>query len=153
MNQEIPVWFVSCPETLVPTPVESIEGLIQSKHDPCLMYRKDLIVICHVDDLGLQVPRKEIVDQLITSLENKGFALTLEGSFAEYLGIQYEQLSNDQILMSQTGLIQKIVDAASMSECNPNKTPVTRECLGSDPDRLPMEESWNYRSIVGMLLY
>lgn len=129
------------------------EGLIQSKHDPCLMYRKDLIVICHVDDLGLQVPRKEIVDQLIASLENKGFALTLEGSFAEYLGIQYEQLSNDQISMSQTGLIQKIVDAAGMNDCNPNKTPATRECLGSDPDGPPMEESWNYRSIVGMLLY
>jgi hypothetical protein len=128
-------------------------GLVQSQHDPCLMYRKDLIVICHVDDLGLQVPRKEIVDQLIQDLKKKGFALTLEGSFAEYLGIQYEQLDNDVISMTQTGLIQKIIDATGMNECNSNKTPATRECLGSDPDGKPMEEAWNYRSIVGMLLY
>ena len=128
-------------------------GLVQSQHDPCLMYRKDLIVICHVDDLGLQVPKKEIVDQLILDLEKRGFALTLEGSFAEYLGIQYEQLNDERISMTQTGLIQKIIDAAGMNECNSNKTPATRECLGSDPDGKPMEEAWNYRSIVGMLLY
>ena len=128
-------------------------GLVQSQHDPCLMYRKDLIVICHVDDLGLQVPKKEIVDQLILDLEKKGFALTLEGSFAEYLGIQYEHLNDNRISMTQTGLIQKIIDAAGMNECNSNKTPATRECLGSDPDGKPMEEAWSYRSIVGMLLY
>jgi hypothetical protein len=128
-------------------------GLRQSQHDPCLLYRKDLIVICHVDDLGLQVPKKEIIDQLILDLKKKGFALTLEGSFAEYLGIQYEQLDNNVISMTQTGLIKKIIDATGMNECNSNKTPATRECLGSDPDGKPMEETWNYRSIVGMLLY
>jgi hypothetical protein len=55
--------------------------------------------------------------------------------------------------MTQTGLIQKIIDAAGMSECNSNKTPATKDCLGSDPEGKPMDDSWNYRSIVGMLLY
>ena len=40
-----------------------------------------------------------------------------------------------------------------MEECNPNKTPSTKEGLGSDKDGEPMTDSWNYRSIVGMLLY
>ena len=35
-------------------------GLVASKHDPCLLFRKDLIVICYVDDLGIQAPKKEI---------------------------------------------------------------------------------------------
>ena len=129
------------------------EGLQQSKHDPCLLYRKDLIVICYVDDLGLQVPHKRIVDQLISSLENKGFQLTREGSFTEYLGIQYDCLDNGKILMTQTGLIQKIIDAAGMLDCNSNRTPATREALGSDIDGEHMTESWNYRSIIGMMLY
>ena len=129
------------------------EGLVQSKHDACLLYRKDLIVICYVDDLGLQAPRKEIVDDLTQAIKEKGFELTQEGSFTEYLGIQYDHLDNGSISMTQTGLIQKLLDAAGMSDCNSNKTPATREALASDPDGEPMQDSWNYRSIIGMLLY
>jgi hypothetical protein len=112
-----------------------------------------LIVICYVDDLGLQVPQKHIIDDLIESLEKRGFQLTREGSFSEYLGIQYDRLSDDSILMSQSGLIQKIIESAGMQECNPNRTPAVREALGSDPEGAMMDDSWNYRSIVGMLLY
>ena len=129
------------------------EGLVQSKYDPCLLYRNNLIVICYVDDLGLQVPKKEIADELIDSLRNKGFELTREGSFTEYLGIQYDHLEDGGISMTQTGLIQKLLETAGMLECNSNRTPTTREALSSDPDGDPMQDTWNYRSVVGMLLY
>ena len=42
-------------------------GLIASKHDSCLLLRKDLIVICYVDGLGIQAPNKKVVDELIQS--------------------------------------------------------------------------------------
>ena len=129
------------------------EGLIQSKHDPCLMFRKDLIVIIYVDDLGLQAPSESIINTLIENLQKKGFELTREGSFSEYLGIQYEKLDDQSVHMIQPGLIQKILEATGMTECNSNKTPTTREALGSDADGVDMDDSWNYRSIVGMLLY
>ena len=38
-----------------------------SKHDPCLVLRKDLIVICYVDDLGIQAPKKEVVNEPVVS--------------------------------------------------------------------------------------
>ena len=50
--------------------------LLASKHNPCLLLRRDLIVICYVDDLGIQAPNKEIVDKLIKQLRKKGFDLT-----------------------------------------------------------------------------
>ena len=128
-------------------------GLIASKHDPCLMFRKDLIVISFVDDLGIQAPNKDIVDTFIKALEEKGFELTRKGSFSEYLGIQYETVSDGSIVMKQTGLIEKIIDTTDMKDCNPNKTPTTKEALPSDPEGEDMDESWNYRSVVGMLLY
>ena len=128
-------------------------GLVQSKHDPCLMFRKDLIVICYVDDLGIQAPNKKIVDELIAHLRNKGFELTLEGSFSEYLGIQYTKVSNTKIKMTQEGLIKKIMDTTGMTDCNSNRTPTTKEALASDEKGEPMEDAWNYKSIVGMLLY
>ena len=43
--------------------------------------------------------------------------------------------------MTQTGLIKKIVEAAGMTDCNPNKTPATREALGKDVDGPQMKES------------
>ncbi|CAJ1944914.1 unnamed protein product [Cylindrotheca closterium] len=39
-----------------------------------------------------------------------------------------------------------------MTDCNPNRIPATGP-LGKDPDGEPMNEEWNYRSIVGMLMY
>ena len=93
------------------------------------------------------------MDKLIDQLKNKGFDLTFEGSFTEYLGIQYTKVSNTEVKMTQEGLIQKILDATGMKDCNSNRTPTTKEALGSDDSGEPMEDAWNYRSVVGMLLY
>jgi hypothetical protein len=40
-----------------------------------------------------------------------------------------------------------------MNDCNPNWLPCPQVALGSDPDSVPMAESWGYSSVVGMLLY
>jgi hypothetical protein len=40
-----------------------------------------------------------------------------------------------------------------MTDSNFNWTPAAQAALGIDPDGPPMEETWSYRSIVGMLLY
>ena len=55
--------------------------------------------------------------------------------------------------MTQEGLIQKILEATGMEDCNSNRTPCTKEALASDDAGEPMEDAWNYRSVVGMLLY
>ena len=52
----------------------------------------NLIVICYVDNLGIQAPTKEIVDKLIAKLEEEEFDLAHEGSFSEYLGIKYTKI-------------------------------------------------------------
>lgn len=128
-------------------------GLKQSEHDPCLLLRKDLIVIAYVDDLGIQAPSMKVIDELIKFLEDSGFELTREGSFTDYLGINYAKTAGGTITMTQEGLIDKIIEATGMQGCNPNRTPTTKEALGSDPEGPPMEEIWSYRSVVGMLLY
>ena len=55
--------------------------------------------------------------------------------------------------MTQPGLIQKVIEATGMSDCNPNRTPAAQACLGSDVDGPPMKEKRSYPSLVGMLLY
>ena len=59
--------------------------------------RKDLIAICYVEDLGIQVPKKEIVDTLIAQLCDLGFGLTFKQSFSKYLDNQYTKISGTEI--------------------------------------------------------
>ena len=80
------------------------------------------------------------IDALIGNLRKRGFELTKEGTFAEYLGIQYTNLQDGSILMNQPGLLQKIIDATDMKGCNLNRTPTTKEALGLDPEGKRMTE-------------
>ena len=127
-------------------------GFIQSEIDPCLFLKPTMFVIVHVDDCGIAYKDEEIVNEFILQLKEKGLELTREESFEEYLGITYQRKENKNLL-TQTGLINKILKALDLQKCKPNVTPAATESLGIDPDGEPMKESWSYPSIVGMLLY
>ena len=128
-------------------------GFKKSFFDECLFYRKDMMIVLYVDDAGIAAPRQELIDELVEQLRNKGFELTVEGSFAEFLGIKFESRKDGSIEMTQQGLIKKILKAMNLEECNPNWTPARADALGSDPEGELFDEDWNYRSIVGMMLY
>lgn len=111
-----------------------------------------MIVVLYVDDAGIGAANPEDIDELIEQLRKLGFELKKEGNFNEFLGIKLEKHEDGSIELTQTGLIDKILEATSMTDCKPNRLPANGP-LGLDPDGAPMEETWNYRSIVGMLLY
>ena len=88
------------------------------------------------------------------NLEVRGLNFTKEGSFTNFLGIKFKKDDvKGTLTLTQKGLIQKIKDATGMSESNYNWTPASQVALGTDPDGPAMNETWSYRSIVGMLLY
>jgi hypothetical protein len=94
------------------------------------------------------------IDGFIERLRSKGFELTKDSNFAEYLGIDFKHnTTTNTITMTQPGLIKKILSATSMEDCNPNWTPANNMALATDEDEEPMNEKWGYSSIVGMLLY
>ena len=128
-------------------------GLKQSEFDPCLWYKKDLMLVQYVDDMGLSAPNQDVIDQFVTDLRKEGLVLTQDESFSEFLGIKFEELKDGSINMTQKGLINKILTAAKMTDCNPNATPAAQNPLGKNEDDQPMQEVWSYRGIVGMLLY
>jgi len=128
-------------------------GFTQSSLDKCLWYKKDIFVIIYVDDCGISAKTTELIDELIEQLRGKGFKLTKEGTFSEFLGIQYSSDSDGNIHLSQEGLIKKILSTTGLEGANPNKLPAKCEPLGMDPDGEPFDEPWNYPSVVGMLLY
>ena len=127
-------------------------GFKQSAFDPCLVYKEGILFIFYVDDAGIAAANPSDIDKLIQDLKEKGFSLTREESFSEYLGIKIAH-DKDTITLTQHGLVKKILEATKMQDCKANALPSAIVGLGSDPEGMPMTEEWNYRSIIGMLLY
>ena len=70
-----------------------------------------------------------------------------------FLGIKFEQAGKNEYRLTQRGLIDKVVVATGLQNCQPNLLPCSQQALGSDPEGLPMSDPWSYPSVVGMLLY
>ena len=110
-------------------------------------------MVIYVDDGGIGFKYKSDLNQFLEQLRSKGFELTMEGDFSEYLGIKLERRSNGSVEMTQKGLIAKIIQATGLENCHPNWTPCSQVCLGSDPTGENHNGPWSYASIVGMLIY
>jgi Reverse transcriptase (RNA-dependent DNA polymerase) len=128
-------------------------GFIQCFFEPCMLIRRNLMIIIYVDDAGISAKHECDIDHLIEDLTGLGFELKKEGSFVEFLGIKFTRHTDGSVELTQKELTEKILRATNMMDCNPNRTPAREQGLGDDPDGAPMAESWSYPSIVGMMIY
>ena len=129
------------------------DGFVPSKIDPCLMMKPDMLIVFYVDDAGIAAPTMEAIDALVARLQKKGFKLTTEGSFSEFLGVKFNNNPDGSVTMTQKGLIDKIIKTTGMEDCHGNWTPASQLALGSDPEGERMHEEWHYSSVVGMMIY
>jgi hypothetical protein len=112
------------------------------------------MVITYVDDILYAAKSKALADKFFQALKDLDFDFTMEESITSYLGIQFEEdPSEGSFNLTQPGLIDKIIAATNMEDCKTNKTPTAKEPLPKDPDGPSFKGPWNYRSVVGMLLY
>ena len=127
-------------------------GFTQSKIDSCILMKEGMMIVVFVDDCAISYRNESDYTKLVSDLRKLKFELTEEGDFSKFLGINFER-KNQQIIMTQTGLIDRIAEATGLQSANPNHTPAHHEALGKDLDGPLMSDTWSYRSIVGMLLY
>jgi len=100
-------------------------------------------------------PSASQVQAVITSLQQT-FLLKDEGEVKDFLGIQVScNPENGTITLTQPGLIDSVL--TDLGLLNNDSTPVKHKftavssILHPDPDGLPQEEHWHYRSVVGKL--
>ena len=133
-------------------------GFVMSDVDPCMFISKKVVVLCYVDDLTIYAMSQKPIDDLLTSFKDDGdefnWEMTVEGSVHEFLGIDIDRIG-DKWKLTQKGLIQNVLMATGMTDCNAKESPTDADGkpLGSDPDGPAAKEEWNYASVVGMLLY
>ena len=133
-------------------------GFTQSALDPCLFMKQEMICVVYVDDTIIAGPDSEKIEELITDLgvsnseKQHTFTLRDEGEVGDFLGIQIER-STKGFELSQPGLINKVLEETGMTDCNPSKTPAATVPLHIDSDGESFQESWDYATVVGMLMY
>jgi Reverse transcriptase (RNA-dependent DNA polymerase) len=132
-------------------------GFKQSKLDPCLFYSGKIYLVCYVDDIVMASTDVAALEALILDLKADS-DLTEEGELSAFLGIQVDREEGEdgkgpRFTLTQPGLTTRIIDALGLTDANPAWTPTTQESLGSGLDSPLADESWSYRSLIGMLLY
>ncbi len=132
--------------------------LKQCSKDSCLYFGDGIAVSLYVDDKFVIADDQKKIDKLLEELKKVGLPVTDEGPIAQYLGIQITR-KDDSFHLTQTPLIDKIIAAVGFSPDRVSKEPNRKvpakagEALGSDPDGDPFTENWDYRSVIGMLLF
>jgi hypothetical protein len=88
------------------------------------------MVVLYVDDLGIAYSNESNLKKLFSNLESKGFNFTREGTFTDFLGINFTtNPANGTLTLTQKGLIQKIKEATGMSNSNYNWMPAAQAKL------------------------
>ena len=128
-------------------------GFKKSDHDDFLFTNGETFVLFWVDDCIFYSKTQSLIDKVILSLKDE-FLLEREEDMAGFLGINISRDANNKSLsMTQTGLIERILTAMDMEDCNLKYTPAEKDPLCKDVDGDPCSESRDYKSIVGMMLY
>jgi hypothetical protein len=120
-------------------------GFTQSSKDKC--------IFIHVDDTIILGPVKGDVDEAIRLVKTR-FQLGEEGHLCDYLGIKVTKLLDGTITLTQPHLIDAILKDLNLQ--SPRTTGRSTPALSSvllhkDPNRIPFDDSFHYRSIIGKL--
>lgn len=128
-------------------------GFVKSTIDSCLYVRDSLIFVFYVDDGIIISLDDDMILRFIAELRECKFDLGIEADYAGYLGVDLIKLPDGTMLMSQTGLIERIIADFGLSDSTSSKLTPAAEVLGSFKSSPPFEEAFNYRSVLGKILY
>ena len=134
----------------------SNQGYHRSLADPCLytkhIGKNKILILVWVDDLIIAASNSKLMSDIKSSLSD-AFSVKDLGVLNYFLGINF-QVNDDNIIMSQTKYVSKMLDKFDMSECKPKSMPceidvnnILREVSE------PLDNPKLFRAIVGSLIY
>ena len=127
-------------------------GFVVSEFDPCLFIKDDCMICLYVDDAVVHAKDDETIERVLKQIDETGYKFSRDEAFDSYLGIQVEHRDDGSVKLSQPGLTHQFLDMMGMSDCNPSPTPSSGQ-LHSYRDAEDHDDSFNFRSALGMLMY
>ncbi|MGH3055162.1 MAG: reverse transcriptase domain-containing protein, partial [Gaiellaceae bacterium] len=127
-------------------------GFRQSEIDPCLFFHKDMICLVYVDDCLFFSKNEASIEKMIEDLK-RDFELVAEEDISAYLGIDIKTLGDGRLELKQPYLIDRILEATNLKDCNARATPAQTTPLGTDKNGKERQDTWGYASVIGMLMF
>ena len=134
-------------------------GYRQSTVDHCVYYKgSSTVFLLYVDDGIFIGPDAAEIDNLIMSLKRNplhktSYDIMDEGNLSEYLGVKIDHLERGRMLLSQSHLIQQILNDLGFKDNTKSKhTPAPALTIfNRDSNGKEFEEEWAYRLVIGKL--
>ena len=130
-------------------------GFTQSKVDECMFYKGNVCYILYTDDSILAGPDKGEVMKVIEEIKEAGLNITIEGDIKDFLGVNIDRKQDGVFEFTQPHLIDKILEALKFRDNTKSKaTPASSsKLLYRNQDSESHDESFHYRSVIGMMNY
>jgi hypothetical protein len=128
-------------------------GMTKSCIDTCLYFRDDLIFVHYVDGGIIACKDEDKIQQFMIELQSHGFDLGIEEDYAGYLGVDIKKRLDGSIHMTQTGLIDCILDDLGLTNSKTFKHTPAANILGPHKESAPLRGEFNYRSVLGKMMY
>jgi hypothetical protein len=148
-------WFEKLKQGLID------RGFHPSAIDPCLYFKKGMIIITYVDDCIIVSNSMKDIKTFVKSMKDgpKGYVLIDEGEINKFLGIEIKEITRHKFELSQQFLIKRIVNLLGLGQNEfdvQTKTkicPVGKPLLNKDLEGKPCKKGWKYCTAIGMLTY
>jgi Reverse transcriptase (RNA-dependent DNA polymerase) len=130
-------------------------GFTQSINDPCVFWRRNVLIVIYTDDTIVTGPDESEIDQAIKDIGNK-FNITTKDNVDNFLGVKIvKDEGTDKLTLTQPQLIDSILADLNLDEkSNARSIPaLSSKILQAYADHPPHSEEWHYRSVIGKLNY
>jgi Reverse transcriptase (RNA-dependent DNA polymerase) len=122
-------------------------------NDACLFTKPGCIFVNYVDDGIFVAETQEIIDKVLQDLRDQDLDFNEMGSLLDYLGVNIESsLSSTTIELKQPDITNRIIEVMGLTKANSVSTPA-EGALGFHEHDEPATGIFNYRSVVGMLMF
>jgi len=144
------VWYLYLKEKL-----EKI-GFTASENDECVFFKGRAMYVLYTDDSILAGPDPKELDDILRQIKAIGLEITSEGGLDDFLGVNIERKEDGTVHLTQPRLIQSILEDLGLDRDNVSikDTPMANsKLLSRHPDSTAFDEHFNYRRVIGKLLF
>ena len=129
-------------------------GLVHSNADEGIFYKRDLVIVCHIDDLLIISPKLPLVEDFKKHV-SKSVEITDLGEAHFFLGIQISRdRATHTVTLSQTKYLNEILSRFNKSSVHPVSTPAELGIrLEKNQSTTEPSAVTEYQKQIGSLMY
>jgi hypothetical protein len=107
-------------------------GFVPSPVDKCIYICQNVIFLVYVDDGIFSSPDASAIDKAIQGIKNLGLNIEDQGDIKDYLGVNVEMRVNDTFVLTQSQLIDQIIEDMELEGSCPKPIPAifTKPIIG-----------------------